>query len=83
MALSDLTLKKGQVILTQTDGSVATLDNSPFIYGSIVSIANLSDMYVVGDVVLFDPMGSTKFSISGSNFFITTEDKLYWEEPLV
>lgn len=82
MALSDLTLKKGQLILTQTSGAVVELDNSPFLYGSIVSIADLSDMYVVGDVVLFDPIGSTTFSISGTNFYLTTEDKVYWKEPL-
>lgn len=82
MALSDLTLKKGQLILTQTSGAVVELDNSPFLYGSIVSIADLSDMYVAGDAVLFDPLGSTTFSISGTNFYLTTEDKVYWKEPL-
>lgn len=82
MALSDLTLKKGQLILTQTSGAEVELDNSPFLYGSIVSIADLSDMYVIGDVVLFNPISSTTFQISGTNFYLTTEDKVYWKEPL-
>jgi len=83
MSLSNLTLKKGQVILTQIEGAQADLDNSPFLFGSISAIADLSDMYEVGDSVLFDPENATKFSISANNFYLTTEDKIYWEEPLV
>lgn len=82
MALADLTLKKGQLILTQTTGAEVDLDNSPFLFGTVVAIADLSDMYEIADVVLFDPTAATKFQISGTDFFLTTEDKVYWEEPL-
>ena len=82
MALVDLTLKKGQLVLTQTLSAETELDNSPFLFGTISSIASLSDMYLVGDNVLFNPENSTKFSISGNNFYLTTEDKVYWKETV-
>ena len=62
MTLSDIILKKGEVMLTQ----IVIEDipnNSPFIFGNIERISDLSDMYGVDDKVMFDNGKSTSLII--------------------
>jgi hypothetical protein len=63
MALTDLILKQGQIIVIQNDISSAGISNKNY--------------------VLFNPEGATKFTISGNNFFLTTEDKIYLTQPSI
>ena len=79
----DLILKKGQIIITQSSGGTISnfnLDNSPLLFGTVQKTSDLSELYTVGDTVLFDPTGATKFSISVTKYFLTTEDKVYTRE---
>lgn len=77
MILSDLILKKGEIILTQTTLEQPLLDNSPFLYGVVMSVSDLTDMYAVDDVVMFDAGTATKFFLDGGYYYLTTEDNVY------
>lgn len=82
MAVTDLILKAGQIILTETaNDSEFQPDNSSFTFGEVVSVNELTDMYTVGDRVYFDGVASTKFNISGVVYYLTTEDKVYLTYP--
>jgi hypothetical protein len=78
MTLSDLILEKGQIVLSQAVLELApVLDNSPFLYGSVQRVSDLSDMYTIDDTVLFDAGTATKFSLDGGYYYLTTEDNVY------
>ena len=73
-------LRKEQLIVVQKlndkDDS-PTLDNSPFLYGTVVAISQLQDLYRVNDVIIFDASNSTQFTlVSDPGYFynlITTD----------
>jgi hypothetical protein len=77
MILSDLILKKGEIMLTQTIIEGTVLDNSPFLYGIVQRVSDLSDMYAIDDYVMFDAGTATKFSLDGEYYYLTTEDNVY------
>jgi len=85
MALTDLILKQGQIIIIQNDISSAGINNDiqPFLFGEVTRVSDVSLFYEVGNYVMFDPDGATKFTISGNNFFLTTEDKVYLTQPSI
>ena len=85
MALTDLILKQGQIIVIQNDISSAGIsqDIQPFLFGEVTRVNDLSTFYQAGNYVLFNPEGATKFTISGNNFFLTTEDKIYLTQPSI
>lgn len=78
MALPDLTLNKGQIILTQTVPYGIVLDNSAFQFGDVAIINDLSDRFTVGQKVLYDPAGSLRFNYDSVDYFLTTEDKIFF-----
>jgi len=79
----DIVLHKGQILLTQTSSSLAIqTDNTAFFYGLVALINDLSEMYVVGDSVLFDPTGATILKYSTVDYYLTTENKVYFKEVL-
>jgi hypothetical protein len=77
MTLSDLILEKGQIMLMQTLLEDVVLDNSPFLYGIVQRVSDLSDMYAIDDYVLFDAGNATKFTLNGDYYYLTTEDNVY------
>ena len=85
MALTDLILKQGQIIIIQNDISSAGINNDiqPFLFGEVTRVSDVSLFYEVSNYVMFDPDGATKFTISGNNFFLTTEDKVYLTQPSI
>ena len=82
MALSDLILKKGQIILQQVALEGAPLlDNSPFLNGLISQTSALSDMYRDGDYVVFDAGTSTKFTYEDEFYYLINESDIYLTQP--
>lgn len=82
MALSDLILKKGQLVLQQVvfEGT-PILDNSPFLNGVISNANALSDMYRGGDYVVFDAGTSTKFTYDDDFYFLINENDVFLTQP--
>lgn len=78
MALPDIVLNKGQICLTQTTPYSIELDNSGFQFGTVAVVNDLCDMYSVGQVVLYDPQFSTRFRFDSVEYFLTTEDKIFF-----
>ena len=82
MALSDLILKKGQLVLQQVvfEGT-PVLDNSPFLNGVISNANDLSDMYRGGDYVVFDAGTSTKFTYDDEFYYLINENDVFLTQP--
>ena len=86
MALpSGFILKKYQVLLTQTQFSASGMitDGTPFLYGYIEQVNDLSDMYIAGEYVLFDGSDAIRFTYDGIFYYLTTENNLYLTEPFI
>jgi hypothetical protein len=89
MALDGFTLKKEQVVLTQDVQSASGMaaSNSSYIYGYVEKVNDLSDLYKVGDYVVFMTSDAFNFTYyetalnSLINYSLTTEDKLFLIEP--
>jgi hypothetical protein len=77
MTLSDLILEKGQIMLTQTSIEDNYLDNSPFLYGNVERVSDLTDMYAIDDKVLFDAGTATKISLNNEYYYLINEDNIY------
>jgi hypothetical protein len=85
MALTDFVLKKEQVVVTVDVTSASGMDlfTSIFNYAYVEKVSDLSDMYSVGDYVIFDPTDATKFTFEGVFYYLTTESKIYLTEPFI
>lgn len=84
MALpSGFILKKYQVLLTQRQNSASGMitDGTPFLYGYIEEVNDLSDLYVAGEYVLFDASTAIRFTYDDVFYYLTTEDNLFLIEP--
>jgi hypothetical protein len=77
MSLFNIILKKGQIAVIQTASDKVVLDNSPYLQGEVANASDLSDMYAIGDVILFDASRATKFTISGGYYYLIEEDNIY------
>ena len=77
MTLSDIILKKGEIMLTQINIENIFLDNTSYIYGNIERVNDLSDMYAIDDKVLFDADNATKFTVDGEYYYLVKEDDVY------
>ncbi len=74
-------LQKGQLILTQTEGSEAgfTFRSFPFKTGTVAFINDLSDLYSEGDVVVYNTNGATIFQCDLIDYVFLTEDKIIYK----
>jgi len=80
-SVPDITLNKGQALLTQTDSVLGiTMDNNALLNGVVVLINELSDLWAVGNVVLFDPTGATILQYDEQTYYMVTEDKIFYKE---
>lgn len=82
---SGFILKKGQIILSQNAYSASGMatDNSPFLFGFVQQVNDLSDSYHANDYIIFDASNALKFIFDGIYYYLTTEDKVYLTEPLI
>jgi len=86
MALpSGFILKKYQVLLTQRQNSASGMitDGTPFLYGYIEQVNDLSDLYIAGEYVLFDASTAIRFTYDDVFYYLTTEDNLFLIEPYI
>lgn len=74
--LSDLILNKGQVLLTQVNDSPIVLDNSPFLFGSIALVSEVSDKFSIGQQVMYNPQFSTDFVFEEIKYSMVDESKI-------
>ena len=84
MAIPAIILNSGQVLLTQNNSSVLGiyLDNSPFLFGNIADISAISDSYKAGQNVCFNPLDALAFRFDNEDYFLTTEDKIIFNEGI-
>jgi hypothetical protein len=84
MATPNIVLEKGYILLHQTDGGKIgiTMTNNNFLFADAVSVNDLSDKYVLGDSVLFNPLGATLIVYDNTTYFLTTEDKIIFKEVI-
>lgn len=81
MPAPDIILNKDQVLLTQTGSALGIeVDNSPLLFGLIALINDLSDRYEVNDAVMFNPVGATILKYDNVDYYLTTEDKIFFTE---
>jgi len=81
MPVPDLILEKGEYLISQTSSPLSIqLDNSPFLNGTIDDANDLAEKYLIGDIVLFDPSGATIIKHSGTDYYLTLEEKIRYKE---
>lgn len=91
MALDNFILKKGQVVVTQDVSSASGMNatSNSITYGYVEKVSDLSDMYAVGDYIIFNAADSVNFTfyetaLSATILYcLTTEDKLFLIEPYI
>jgi hypothetical protein len=78
-------LRKEELIVQQTLNTKydsPTLDNSPFLYGTILEVSQLQDFYAIGDVVIFDASNSTQFTLASDTvptlYSLITTDAIHY-----
>jgi len=78
-------LKKEELIVEQVlndKEDSPTLDNSPFLYGTVLVVSQLQDFYKVNDVVIFDASNSIQFTLASDatpHFYnLITTDAVYY-----
>ena len=84
MATPNIILERGYILLHQSDGGKIgiTMTNNNFLFADAVSVNDLSDKYVLGDSVLFNPLGATLIVYDNTTYFLTTEDKIIFKEVI-
>jgi hypothetical protein len=84
MATPNIILERGYILLHQSDGGKLgiTMTNNNFLFADAVSVNDLSDKYVLGDSVLFNPLGATLIVYDNTTYFLTTEDKIIFKEVI-
>lgn len=79
MALADtIILNKNQILLTQIDTTEIGLSGSNLQWGYIQLVSALTDRYVVGNYVLYDPLGQTSIIFDSIEYFLVQEDKIFF-----
>lgn len=83
MSAPSIILNRGQVLVSQTSSGLGIqIDNSPLLNGTIELVNDLTDLYEVGNLVLFNPQGAVILKYSGTDYFLTTEDNLFYKESI-
>lgn len=87
MALSDLILPKGKVVvlLSESINDVVTAEGGTALnFGSVQRVYETSDKTTVGDSVLFNINKSTPFTIiSGNVFYLIDETDIQFTETVI
>ena len=87
MALSDLILPKGKVVvlLSESINDVVTAEGGTALnFGSVQRVYETSDKTTVGDSVLFNINKSTQFTIiSGNVFYLIDETDIQFTETVI
>ena len=87
MALSDLILPKGKVVvlLSESINDVVTAEGGTVLnFGSVQRVYETSDKTTVGDSVLFNINKSTPFTIiSGNVFYLIDETDIQFTETVI
>lgn len=84
MALSDIILNKGEVILILSDSTQGIVPNGVALnFGTIQSVNDLCDSVIVGDSVWFNIEDAIPFMIiSGQTFYRIKEEKISAKETI-
>jgi len=84
MALSDITLGKGEVLLTQSDSGlgIIPLDNT-IMFGVIQAVNDLCDTVIVGDYVMFNPTKTRRLMYGSTIYYISTEENISGVETII
>lgn len=85
MALTDVILKKGEVVLSLTTTGLGVYGiGSNIDFGAIELLSQVSNRNV-GEIVSFDKEKSTQFQITGETgvFYLTTENNIGFSETII
>lgn len=83
MAATEIILKKGWVLLTQTSTQLAISfvgNAKDFQNGEVAQVSDLENEYEVGDVVTYNPEGAQNLSYGSVAYVLTTTDKILYTE---
>ena len=87
MALSDLILKKGEVVvlLSASINDIVAADGGVALsFGTVQRVFETSDKTTVGDSVMFNIKSATPFMvISGNTFYLIKEDDIRFTETVI
>jgi hypothetical protein len=85
MALNDLILNKGEIVVILSDSTLGLVsDEIGLNFGIVQSINDLCDLVTVGQSVWFDIKNAVPFMvISGQKFYKLREEHISGTEPLL
>jgi hypothetical protein len=70
--MADLILKQGYVLLSQTISTLdLEMDNNSCLFGEVIAVNDLCELYAEDDIVLFDPVGCQIIRIDKMGTFVT------------
>lgn len=84
MALSDIILKNGEVVVAATDSTLGILSAGTALnFGIVAAVNQLSDKTVVGSYVRYDNSKITPFMLDGDTvtYYLVNETDLSFGEP--
>lgn len=85
MALTDIILNKGEVIVTETSSSLGIFSADKSIdFGEIKLLSQVSNR-LIGEVVRFNKVNAQSFTMTGEAdvFYLTNEKEISFSEPII
>lgn len=77
MSVSSLILPNGKVLLQQISSSTVTLPaHSPYVFGNLKSVSNLSDNFSIGQNVVYDPSSQQGVAYQSVSYFLINESDI-------
>jgi len=80
MALPDIILQRGELLVTESSGSEIQFENNGGIFGQIEMVSDVSDNYGVGNYIWFNPEGAVLFKFDDISYSLITVDKVLFIE---
>ena len=83
MAVPDIILNKGEILLQQTNGQLGIeLDNSSFLNATVVAVNDLTDSFEVGQFVLFSPKDELIIKYDNTDYHLVPETSIKYREEV-
>lgn len=82
-ALPDITLQKGQVLITQSDSSIGlvSVDNT-LLFGQVEMVYATSDRITVGNVVMFDSQKAKRIMYGSTIYYLIDDEYVSGQEAV-
>lgn len=82
MASPDITLQKGEVLVTQGASSSGIIPlSATILFGYVELVSEMCDSFVAGDYVMFNSQSASKFLYGSTIYYIIQEQVISGKEP--